>query len=188
MNIFETFKEVWLCDFEFGSEPGERPEVRCMVAKEFRSGRVIRLWVDELGSAAPFDVGPAALFVAYYASAELGCFLSLGWSPPARILDLFTEFRNLTNGSSPLAGNSLLGALSYFGLDGIGASEKDDMRQLALRGGEYTREERATLLDYCQSDVEALSRLLSRILPHIEYLPRSVYRGPLHGGGGAYGT
>jgi len=177
MNIFETFKEVWLCDFEFGSEPGERPEVRCMVAKEFRSGRVIRLWVDELGSAAPFDVGPAALFVAYYASAELGCFLSLGWSPPARILDLFTEFRNLTNGSSPLAGNSLLGALSYFGLDGIGASEKDDMRQLALRGGEYTREERATLLDYCQSDVEALSRLLSRILPHIEYLPRSVYRG-----------
>jgi hypothetical protein len=133
-------------------------------------------------------MGPAALFVAYYASAELGCFLSLGWSPPARILDLFTEFRNLTNGSSPLAGNSLLGALSYFGLDGIGASEKDDMRQLALRGGEYTREERAALLDYCQSDVEALSRLLSRILPHIEYLPRSVYRGPLHGGGGAYGT
>jgi DNA polymerase I len=126
MNIFESFKEVWLCDFEFGSEPGERPEVRCMVAKEFHSGHVIRLWVDELGSAPPFDVGKAALFVAYYASAELGCFLSLGWSLPARILDLFTEFRNLTNGSSPLAGNSLLGALSYFGLDGIGAGEKDD--------------------------------------------------------------
>ena len=76
-----------------------------------------------------------------------------------------------------MAGNSLLGALSYFGLDGIGAGEKDDMRQLALRGGEYTAEEKAALLDYCQSDVEALSRLLPRILPRIEYLPRAAYRG-----------
>jgi hypothetical protein len=148
-----------------------------MVAKEFRSGRVIRLSADELGSAPPFDVGTHSLFVAYYASAELGCFLSLGWPIPVRILDLFTEFRNLTNGSSPLAGNSLLGALSYFGLDGIGASEKDEMRALALRGGNYTGEEKVVLLDYCQSDVEALSRLVPRILPHIEYLPRSVYRG-----------
>ena len=147
-----------------------------MVAKEFRGGHVIRLWADELGSAPPFDVGQSALFVAYYASAELGCFLSLGWSMPARILDLFTEFRNLTNGTFPLAGNSLLGALSYFGLDGIGASEKDDMRQLALRGGDYTAEEKVALLDYCQSDVEAIGRLLPRMLPRLD-LPRSVYRG-----------
>src|SRR6516225_2821279 len=177
MEIFESFKEVWLCDFEFGSKPGERPEVRCMVAKEFRSGRLIRLWADELGSASPIDVGQDALFVAYYATAELGCFLSLGWSMPARILDLFTEFRNLTNGTFSLTGNSLLGALSHFGLDGIGAGEKDEMRQLALRGGYYTAEEKAALLDYCQSDVEALSRLLPKILPRIEYLPRSVHRG-----------
>jgi hypothetical protein len=148
-----------------------------MVAKEFRSGRVIRQWADELGSAPPFDVGPDILFVAYYASAELGCFLSLGWPLPVRILDLFTEFRNLTNGLSPSTGNSLLGALSYFGLDGIGAGEKDEMRQLALRGGYYTAEEKAALLDYCQSDVEALSRLLPSILPRIECLPRAVYRG-----------
>jgi DNA polymerase I len=133
--------------------------------------------VDELGSAPPFDVGSDSLFVAYYASAELGCFLSLGWPIPVRILDLFTEFRNLTNGSSTLACNSLLGALSYFGLDGIGAGEKDDMRQLALRGGEYTAEEKAARLNYCQSDVEALCRLLPKILPHIEYLPRAVNRG-----------
>lgn len=56
-----------------------------------------------------------AFFVAYYASAELGCFLSLGWDLPVRILDLFTEFRNFTNGWPTLAGNSLLGALAHFG-------------------------------------------------------------------------
>jgi DNA polymerase family A len=177
MNIFNSFKEVWLCDFEFGSSPGDRPEVRCLVAKEYLSGRLLRLWADALGSTPPFDVGSDSLFVAYYACAELGCFLSLGWPIPIRILDLFTEFRNLTNGSFPLAGNSLLGALSYFGLDGIRAGEKAEMRALALRGGRYTAEEKAALLDYCQGDVEALSRLLPRILPRIEYLPRSVYRG-----------
>jgi hypothetical protein len=177
MNIFNSFREVWLCDFEFGCNPGDRPEVRCLVAKEYFSGRLLRLWADALGSTPPFNVGPDSLFVAYYASAELGCFLSLGWPIPARILDLFTEFRNLTNGFFLLAGNSLLGALSYFGLDGIGASQKDEMRQLALRGGSYAAEERGALLDYCQSDVEALSRLLCRIPPRIEYLPRAVNRG-----------
>ena len=96
MNIFNSFKEVWLCDFEFGANPGDRPEVRCLVAKEHLSGRLLRLWADAFGSTPPFDVGPESLFVAYYSSAELGCFLSLGWPIPVRILDLFTEFRNLT--------------------------------------------------------------------------------------------
>jgi DNA polymerase I len=101
MNIFNSFKEVWLCDFEFAASPGERPKVICLVAKEYHSGRLLRLWADALGSTPPFDVGPDSLFVAYFASAELGCFLTLGWPIPVRILDLFTEFRNLTNGSFP---------------------------------------------------------------------------------------
>jgi hypothetical protein len=52
---------------------------------------------------------------------------------PARVLDLFCEFRNLTNGSETISGNSLLGALAYFGLSAIDAAEKRDMRELALR-------------------------------------------------------
>ena len=175
MNIFDSFKEVWLCDFEFGARDGERQEVRCFVAREYRSGRLLRFWVDELGPEPPFDTGPDTLFVAYYASAEFGCFLSLGWPMPKRILDLFTEFRNFTNGLP--TENTLIAALSYFGLDSIGASEKDEMRVLALRGGDYTPEEKVALLDYCQSDVDSLGRLLTRLLPTIEYLPRAAYRG-----------
>jgi hypothetical protein len=37
------------------------------------------------------------VFVAYYASAELGCFRALGWPMPANIIDLFVEFRDRTN-------------------------------------------------------------------------------------------
>jgi DNA polymerase I len=170
------FSTIWCVDFEFGAAPGERPDVRCLVAKELRTGRLVQMWRDELGERPPYDIGPDSLFVAYYASAELGCHLALGWSMPARILDLFVEFRNRTNGLSPAAGAGLIGALTFYGLDTISVTEKDGMRDLAIRGGEYTVAERAALLGYCEGDVGALARLLSAILPSID-LPRALLRG-----------
>lgn len=92
------------------------------------------------------------------------------------MLDLYVEFRNLTNGTETPCGDSLLGALTYFGLDAIQAAEKDEMRQLAIRGGPFTNAERAALLDYCQQDVDALARLLPKMLPHLD-LPRALLRG-----------
>ena len=128
----------------------------------------------------PYATGPDVLFVAYYASAELGCYRVLGWPMPQRILDLFTEFRARTNGLDTPAGNGLLGALAYFGLDGIGAVEKDDMRALVLRGPPWTEDERAAILDYCEGDVEALERLLPAMLPKID-LPRALLARALYG-------
>lgn len=136
--------------------------VVCMVAKEARSGRTIRLWREQLSQLTepPFDTGPDSLFVAYYASAEVGCFLALGWDPPERILDLFTEFRAETNGLITPHGNGLLGALAYFGLPTMGGDEKAAMRDLVLTGGPWSSEEQDAILKYCQEDVEALLRLL----------------------------
>jgi hypothetical protein len=149
-----------------------------MVAKELLSGHTIRLWQDALRAAAspPFDPGPDTLFVAYYASAEIGCHLALGWDMPVNILDLFTEFRNLTNGLPTPCGAGLLGALSYFGLGGIQALEKDSMRELAMRGAPFTAEERTALLDYCETDVEALARLFPIMASLIDW-PRALMRG-----------
>jgi DNA polymerase I len=75
---------------------------------------------------------------------------------PTNVLDLFIEFRNRTNGLTTPAGYGLLGALTYFGLDNIGASEKDDMRSLVLGGGPWSPEERDRILEYCCCDVAAL--------------------------------
>ncbi len=50
------------------------------------------------------------------------------------------------------------------------------MRELALRGGPYSSSERGALLDYCQSDVDALAKLLPVMLPKID-LPRALLRG-----------
>jgi DNA polymerase I len=168
--------EIWAVDFEFGAEPGENPEPVCLVAWELRSGRKLRVWHDQFGTIPPYPTGADALFVCYYASAEISCHLALGWPVPERVLDLFPEFRNHTNGVPTVSGASLLGALAHFGLDSIGTAEKDDMRALILRGGPWSDSERGAILDYCESDVAALARLLPAMLPRID-LPRALLRG-----------
>jgi hypothetical protein len=169
------FREIWAVDFEFVARPGERPDPVCLVAWELRSGRKLRLWRNEFGPSAPYPIDADSLFLAYYASAEIGCHLALGWRAPARTLDLFIEFRCRTNGLITPAGAGLLGALAYYGLDGMAAAEKDAMRELVLSGG-WTEQERAEILDYCESDVAALAKLLPPMLRHID-LPRALLRG-----------
>jgi len=174
----DHYSEIWLVDFEFCCPPGETQTPICMVAHEYRSGRLLRLWADELAAMTepPFPIDENSLFVAYYASAELGCFLSLGWPMPVRNLDLFTEFRCCTNGLPTACGNGLLGALAHFGLDAMAGSEKESMRDLAIRGGPFTETEKHALLDYCQSDVDALAKLLPKMESCIDW-PRALLRG-----------
>jgi DNA polymerase I len=170
------YRQIWTVDFEFKVEPGNRPDPVCLVAWELRSGTKLRLWRDQFGHLPPYPIGPDVLFVAFYASAEIGCHLALGWSVPVRVLDLFTEFRWLTNGKPTPAGASLIGALTAYGLDHIGAVEKDEMRSRILRGGPWSNAERQSFLDYCESDVAALVQLLAAMLPSLD-LPRALLRG-----------
>ena len=165
------FREIWCVDFEFRAPDGERPAVRCMVAKEALSGRLLRVWANDLATmkAPPFPIDEGTLFVAYFASAEMGCFLALGWDMPARILDLYVERRRITNGRGlPAKGRSLVVTMEAYGLASIGSGDKEKMRNLAMRAGDhYAEAERAALLDYCQSDVDALVELLPAMLPDI---------------------
>jgi hypothetical protein len=174
--VLDHFREIVVADFEFAALPGNRPEPVCLVAHELRSGRRFRIWQDQWGPAPPYATGPDVLFVAYYASAELGCFRVLGWPVPERILDLFCEFRARTNGLDTPAGNGLLGALAYFGLDGIGASEKKELQEAIGAGPWEGRFSRQEILDYCEGDVTALGRLLPAMLSGID-LPRALLRG-----------
>jgi DNA polymerase I len=175
------FREVVCCDFEYVPSAGDDPSVVCMVAKEMVSGRVIRLWRDQLGHEPPFAIDKDVLFVAYAAQAELRCFIELGWSMPARILDLFAEFRVASNGLPLAAGRGLLGALSWYAIPGITKEEKKSYRDLVIGGGPWTDTERREILDYCQSDVDALPPLLMAMLPGVmlnkEGLGQALLRG-----------
>jgi hypothetical protein len=172
------FAEVWCCDFEFQLDGG-LPIPLCMVAKEFYSGRELRLWRDELQrlDAAPFNVGDDACFVAYVAAAELTCFLALGWALPAHVLDLAQEHKLAINsgkqGKSKI-GWGLVDALRCRGLLHLMADEKPEMIDLILSRADYAGDERSAILNYCASDVYGLIGLLPKMLPNID-LKRAIH-------------
>lgn len=172
------FREVWAVDFEFIAQPGERPDPVCLIAHELRTGKQIRMFQEELRrlKSPPYNIGSDSLFIAFFSSADLGCHLSLGWELPVNVLDPYVEFKNFTNGRKLESGVGLLGALAYFGLSSITAVEKAEMRDLVMRGGPWSPEEQAALLDYCESDVVALAELLPKLMPRID-LPRALLRG-----------
>ncbi len=182
MSAFPAYAGgVWAVDFEFhpaGGNGGNAPVPVCMVARDLRSGQVLRAWQDQLHALpqAPFPVGDDALFVAYYASAEISCFLVLGWDLPINTLDLYTEFRCLTNGPPLAHGKGLLGALRHFGLPAMAAEEKDEMRDLVLGGGPWTVEQRRDIVAYCESDVDALALLYPAMANQIDW-NRALLRG-----------
>src|SRR4029077_2055026 len=133
-----------------------------------------RLWCDQFEVEPQFPLDSDTVLVAYYASAELGCFGALGWPQPRCVLDLFTEFRARINGVH--GGARLINAATYFGIDAISLTAKQDMLSTILRGGPWTADEQADILDYCESDVTLLERLLPVMLPRID-LPRALLRG-----------
>jgi predicted transport protein len=151
---------------------------RTQIAEEVKTGRVIRLWRDELLALreAPFNVGPDNLFVAFFASAEFGCFLELGWPLPDNVLDLYAEHRVATNGEKTPCGDGLLGALALRGLAHINAGEKEDMRRLILDRQCWSEDEKPRILDYCASDVTGTTSLFSKMAPSIDW-PRALLRG-----------
>ena len=179
-RLLSHYREVWTMDTEYcfaDRNSGNRPTPVCLVAHEMRSNRWLRLWQHQLRRGCPpFRVDDEALFVAYYSPAEWGFFLALDWPLPEMVLDLHTEFRCLNNGLPTIVGYSLPGALIHFGLPGIDAEEKEEMRELILTGGPWSLDEQRKIVEYCQSDVAALDRLLPAMMPRID-LQRAVYRG-----------
>jgi DNA polymerase I len=183
------FERIVLGDTEYISRPGERPIPVCIVLREFRTKETIRLWHDELGPRPPHSTGPDTLFVAYYAPAEMGFYRVCDWRPPERILDIYIEYRNRFNclptivdqklyeeDEEKIKKYSLVGALTQFDLPTIGAAKKEEMRKLIQGGGPWTPDEKKAILDYCESDVVALDRLLIAMLPQLD-VSRALFRG-----------
>ncbi|WP_461331174.1 DNA polymerase [Bradyrhizobium elkanii] len=125
-------------------------------------------------SRAPFATDADSCFVAYAAQAEISCFLTLGWPLPVNVLDLYAEFRAETNGAQRTA--SLIDALALHNLPHMDATAKDSMRDLVLRVGDWSEEEKSQILSYCQSDVYATKALLQSMASSIDQ-PRALLRG-----------
>jgi DNA polymerase-1 len=184
------FGEIWLVDTEFypgaglnnGGREGDASTPLCLVAIEMRSNRIERLWQDELDRFPPYRLDNDALFIAYANGAEFGFHIACGWGQPACSIDAYIEFRHHVNDGRIKSGDrekgfySIGGALRYFGEDGIDTAHKKDMRDRILQGPPFTNQERADILDYCESDVDAIVRLVPHIIPTIRSLPHALFR------------
>lgn len=182
LQELDGFSEVVFLDTEFVAVDGELVVPVALVAHELRSGRRHQLFFEAAGANydSPLPQGPDVLYVAFSAQAEWSTFLALGWSLPSDVLDLFAEFRWITNGLTDAQGcpvaSSLIAALGYFGLDSMAVVEKQSMRDLILRGHPYSVEEQKQILEYCAEDVEALTKLFGVMLKMID-LPYALFRG-----------
>jgi hypothetical protein len=184
------YREIWIVDTEFYPERGKANGGRdgdpitplCLVAYELRSGRAIKLWQDELGPFPPYRLDPDALFIGYMNSAEFGFHIANGWGEPACALDAYIEFRHYTNDGSIKSGDrdkgfySLAGALRYFCEDELDVAHKKDMRERIIQGPPFSAQEREDILEYCESDVRALARLIPHLVPTVRSLPHAVLR------------
>jgi len=168
---------IWVLDFEFRCPDGERPEPVCMVARNYRNGQELRYWFPDGPQPNPF--GPDDLLVAYYASAEIGCFLALGWDVPTRVLDLYVEFKNCMGGKPLPYGYTLnlLGVAACLGIQSSTSTESKDHYRLLAQKESFTPEEKAQLLSYCDEDVALTFSVLEKMETHITNLPQALARG-----------
>ena len=183
-------RHIWCVDTEFypgaglnnGGREGDLPSPVCAVAIEMRSGRIVRQWQDEFGAIPPYSLDADLLFIAFANTAEYSTHLALGWGKPTCAIDAYVEFRHYVNDGRIKAGDrdkgfySIGGALRYFLEDEIDVTHKRDMRDRIMQGPPFTTQERADILDYCQSDVDALVRLVPHLIPTIRSLPHAMLR------------
>jgi DNA polymerase I len=148
------FARIVGCDTEYVARPGERVLPVCLVAKELRSGQMVRRWMGGFDERPPYPLDKHTLFVSFFVPAELSVHRALTWSDPLRVLDLFAEHRLNVNGRPYYKGLwGLHGAMSEHGLDPGPAAVKDAMRDRIMAGPPFTHNERAEILTYCEQDV-----------------------------------
>jgi DNA polymerase I len=195
MKGLEQYRAVIVIDFEFytGSNHDHVRPI-CVSAKDLISGQKWRAWLwDDPAQMPELPTGPDVLYVSYSAPAEWSCYLAMGLELPQNILDLYAFHRVSKNGwkelrrgktkdkatgeakvlkakPSPLK-CSLLTLMDESGLRQLAmdAESKERWRALTIRGGPYTPEEQAGILDYCDWDVVDLELLLPVIVERPDF-------------------
>ena len=159
-------------DFEYRSGPPVEPV--CMIAIDFNTGKKWEVFFERNSKVkCPIDFNEDDLVVAHNFSAEASCFAVLNWDLPRNICCTMAEYRNLTNGLK--FKYNLLEACKTFGISSIESDQKEEMRDLALRGWPYTKEEQKDLLQYCSTDVSVLGELVGKLNPDGRALIRGRY-------------
>src|SRR5262245_12403350 len=179
------FREIWVVDTEFypgpglanGGVEGDPLTPLCLCALEMRSGRLVKLWQDELGPFAPYRLDAEALMVGHMLSAEFGFHVSRSWGEPTCAFYTYIELRHYTNDGTIKSGDrekgfyGIGGALQFFLEDEINLTRKETMRDRIVQGPPFGDREKREIFEYCEDDARAGARLLRHLVPTIRSLP-----------------
>ena len=94
---------------------------------------------------------PDVLFILFEGDADALAFMSVGWPAPLNVLDPRIIWKKLDNGAREIGADGkkktygLYGGADAFGLPHLPAAIKDACRDLAIRGGPFTKDEQLDL-------------------------------------------
>jgi len=168
MKSWGDFENYIIVDYEFYGGSGNPQKPICYVAKNLTTGVITSHWIEGNEKKPIYPIDKKSLVIAFFASAEFGCHRTLNFEVPLYILDLFVEFRCLTNGYRLHTGRSLLGACEYFGIKHSDVTYKKSMRDRILKGDPFSEKEKKEILEYCRQDVELTATLFEKMKPYID--------------------
>jgi hypothetical protein len=157
------YRRLIVLDCEFRAQ-GDPHRGWCLCALDLRSGEDWRWWIDGYSGPPPFPVDKDTLFIAFVAGAEVATWLSKGWPAPARIFDVFQEFRLVTNTGLKSDPHSLESAGAHFHISMIAHATKKAMQREAMERLEWPPEKQKPLIDYCWEDTLANARVFLCVL------------------------
>ncbi len=172
---------IWVCDFEFfDMDGGEIPRPICFCALEVTTREIIQLWLEGINKpVSPIDFSDKTLtYIAFNSVAEMSCHLALGWDIPENILDLYCEWRLLSNDGRihEKGHNSLLNVCGVYGVKTVDLGYKTAMRDRILKGAPFNEAEKIDILNYCMTDVWGTADLYKAMCPSIDK-DRAFFRG-----------
>jgi DNA polymerase I-like protein with 3'-5' exonuclease and polymerase domains len=157
------YPHVLCLDTEFRTQ-GDPHRGWCLCGVELRNGREFKLWLDGCLVVPPFPLDDSTLFVAFVAGADVATLRVYGWSMPARIFDLFQEFRLVSNTGQRSDPHSLEEAAVYYGITMMDHAAKKHMQQEAQERTVWPPELQQQLVDYCFKDALATARVFLCVL------------------------
>ena len=170
--LLDNYRYVISVDSEFRFTEGNPPSVVCFVYQDIKTGESFNCTsaTDILDLPWPHD---EAVYIVFNAVAEASCWLAWNIPLPGYVIDLWVEFKNLTqDGIKRERGYySLLNCCHRLGVEEqyiISEEQKEHFRDLIIHQTEYSDREMQQILEYCKSDVVVTGKLLQPVLDHME--------------------
>lgn len=152
------FEHIDVLDFEYKQIDGNPPKPVCIVIKDLFTEKTIKEWLVNKKFKYPHPI-QKTLFVCHWAVAEVSCLIELGIDKPRAVFDTFIEEKKMFNGI--LRGFGLVDVCERHGIKGVMSHEKKEIwrKYIADNYPNYTTEDEAGIMGYCEEDVVTTEKL-----------------------------